>query len=59
MKKKAHTQSEDPKQQQDAEQQDRRTTDRRKRKSDGYTYIPMVGWYCRREEKRRGDDDVK
>ena len=38
---------------------DRRTTERRKAKGDGFTYIPMVGWYCRREESRRGDDDIK
>ena len=38
---------------------DRRSAERRKAKGDGYTYIPMVGWYCRREESRRGDDDIK
>lgn len=38
---------------------DRRATERRKSKGDGYTYIPMVGWYCRREESRRDDDDIK
>lgn len=38
---------------------DRRNAERRKAKGDGYTYIPMVGWYCRREESRRGGDDLK
>lgn len=37
--------------------EDRRATERRKSQGDGYTYIPMVGWYCRREESRRGGDD--
>jgi hypothetical protein len=37
--------------------EDRRGVDRRKAKGDGYTYIPMVGWYCRRAESRRDDDD--
>lgn len=59
MKNKAQTQSEEPKRQKTAEPSDRRTTDRRKCKGDGYTYIPMVGWYCRRAEKRRDDDELK
>lgn len=39
--------------------EDRRTNERRKAEGDGYTYIPMVGWYCRREESRRDDDTIK
>lgn len=38
--------------------QEQRRKDRRKVKCDGYTYIPMVGWYCRRKKSRRnGVDD--
>jgi hypothetical protein len=36
--------------------QKRRNEDRRKVNSDGYTYIPMVGWYCRREQTRRKNE---
>jgi uncharacterized membrane-anchored protein YitT (DUF2179 family) len=35
---------------------DRRNKNRRKKAREGYTYIPMVGWYCRREKERRGDE---
>ncbi|EKD36527.1 MAG: hypothetical protein ACD_75C01476G0002 [uncultured bacterium] len=59
MPKKKYPQPEKPDEQKSDEDQDRRTTERRKSKCDGYTYIPMVGWYCRREESRRGDDDLK
>ena len=30
--------------------------DRRRQPSQGYTYITMVGWICRRECKRRQED---
>ncbi|MCP4343308.1 MAG: hypothetical protein GY799_31640 [Desulfobulbaceae bacterium] len=33
--------------------QERRDKDRRKVLCDGYTYVPMVGWYCRRTQIRR------
>ena len=36
--------------------QKRRNEDRRKINCDGYTYIPMVGWFCRREQTRRNDE---
>ena len=35
---------------------DRRLNDRRKHNSEGYTYISMVGWICRRERRRRSCD---
>jgi len=35
---------------------ERRCENRRKDRSEGYTYIPMVGWYCRRERVRRGEE---
>ncbi len=38
---------------------DRRLNDRRKHTSEGYTYISMVGWICRREHRRRSCDCKK
>lgn len=38
---------------------DRRLNDRRKHTSEGYTYISMVGWICRRERRRRNCDCKK
>lgn len=35
---------------------DRRNEERRQNKCEGFTYIPMVGWYCRRDQSRRTDD---
>lgn len=35
--------------------QERRDKDRRKVNSDGYTYVAMVGWYCRRKQIRRNN----
>lgn len=35
---------------------DRRLNDRRKHTCEGYTYISMVGWICRRERRRRSSD---
>lgn len=35
---------------------DRRLNDRRKHTCEGYTYISMVGWICRRERRRRSCD---
>jgi len=32
---------------------DRRDKDRRERSQEGFIYIPMVGWYCRRSKARR------
>jgi hypothetical protein len=40
----------------DAELSDRRNHDRRKEPCEGYTYVSMVGWICRREKSRRKDD---
>lgn len=37
--------------------QERRTKNRRKTSCNGYTYLPMVGWYCRREKSRRNGVD--
>ncbi len=30
--------------------------DRRRRHADGYMWISTVGWICRRENRRRGED---
>ena len=35
---------------------DRRNQERRQASSEGYVYIPMVGWYCRRDATRRRTD---
>ena len=35
---------------------DRRNNDRRKEPCEGFTYVSMVGWICRREQSRRKDD---
>jgi hypothetical protein len=40
----------------DAESSDRRNRDRRREPCEGYTYVSMVGWICRREQSRRKDD---
>jgi len=32
---------------------DRRDKDRREKSQEGFIYIPMVGWYCRRNKARR------
>ncbi|MGB5984000.1 MAG: hypothetical protein WBG37_01750 [Desulfobacterales bacterium] len=37
---------------------ERRGDKRRKQRSQGYTYITMVGWMDRREKKRRNDDPL-
>jgi hypothetical protein len=42
-----------------APEEKRGKEDRRKAKSDGYTYVPIVGWYCRRNQTRRSDDSVE
>lgn len=34
----------------------RTTTDRRQIPSEGYVYLNMVGWYCRRAKVRRAND---
>jgi hypothetical protein len=52
-------QEHDVKQCQDEENRERRSNERRKIESKGYTYISMVGWMDRREQKRRMDDDFK
>lgn len=36
----------------------RKNEDRRKKKSEGYINLGMVGWYCRRERVRREDDSI-
>jgi hypothetical protein len=41
---------------QDAESSDRRNIDRRKEPCEGFTYVSMVGWICRREQSRRKND---
>jgi hypothetical protein len=42
---------------QDADSSDRRyDNDRRKEPREGFTYVSMVGWICRREQSRRKDD---
>ena len=43
----------------DMDDLDRRLNDRRKHTSEGYTYISMVGWICRRERRRRSCDCKK
>ncbi len=35
------------------EGKNRRVKDRRQKHNEGYTYISIVGWICRREKKRR------
>ncbi len=40
------------------EASDRRHLDRRLCQKKGFTYIPMVGWMCRRENTRRKDDNI-
>lgn len=35
------------------EEKDRRTQDRRKKESEGFIYLSIVGWVCRREKNRR------
>ncbi len=42
-----------------APQEKRGKEDRRKAKADGYTYLPIVGWYCRRIQARRNNDSVE
>ncbi len=32
---------------------ERRNQERRHEEGEGYTYIPIVGWYCRRSIARR------
>jgi hypothetical protein len=44
---------------QDAESSDRRNSDRRKSPCEGFTYVSMVGWICRREKSRRKDDSFQ
>jgi hypothetical protein len=41
---------------QGAESSDRRNNDRRREPCEGFTYVSMVGWICRREQSRRKDD---
>jgi hypothetical protein len=36
--------------------QEQRDKDRRKVNCDGFTYVPMVGWYCRRAQTRRNNE---
>ncbi len=36
-----------------AEDKNRKVKDRRQKYNEGYTYISIVGWICRREKKRR------
>jgi len=36
--------------------EDRRGKDRRQTECEGFIYIPMVGWYCRRDHARRDGD---
>ncbi len=38
------------------DQKDHRLEERRKEPCEGYTYITMVGWVCRREKNRRDKD---
>lgn len=38
---------------------DRRDQERRQTESEGFIYIPMVGWYCRRDQTRRSDDTIE
>lgn len=35
----------------------KREDERRKKESQGYTYISIVGWICRRERTRRKDEE--
>lgn len=35
---------------------ERRGKDRRAKRCEGYIYIDIVGWYCRRAQNRRKDD---
>jgi hypothetical protein len=44
---------------QSLEARNRRLHDRRKHTCQGYTYISMVGWICRREHRRRSCDCIK
>ena len=36
-----------------ASEPERRNHNRRTEQGEGFTYIPMVGWYCRRNIARR------
>lgn len=38
---------------------ERRGEERRQLKSKGFICFSMVGWYCRREKRRRKDDTYK
>lgn len=38
--------------------EERRQLNRRLCARHGFTYIPMVGWMCRRENTRRKEDNV-
>ena len=49
-----HRQSTKPDQEQYI--QERRKEDRRKMPSEGFAYMPIVGWICRREQVRRKAD---
>jgi hypothetical protein len=37
---------------------ERRSIERRTKKSEGYTYIQIVGWIDRREKNRRDSDSL-
>lgn len=39
-----------------ASEAEQRDQERRKEQGEGYTYIPMVGWYCRRKIARRSHE---
>jgi hypothetical protein len=56
MENKDHLNESQAEYEQDAGLNDRRNNDRRKEPCEGYTYVSMVGWICRREQSRRKDD---
>jgi hypothetical protein len=41
---------------QDTDSSDRRDNDRRREPCEGFTYVSVVGWICRREQSRRKDE---
>jgi hypothetical protein len=49
---------EDEKEDNEYDPTERRNNCRRKKESQGYLYISMVGWMDRRENGRRSDDEV-
>ncbi len=42
-----------------AQPEKRKQNERRNILCDGFAWIPIIGWYCRREQARRRENDKK